>query len=433
MESSSDNTGDPGLIPQPVDRIKEILRWIFDSLVRNASYMMGVTVVNGLTGFVFWTIAARVQTTEQVGLASSIISIIQLLSGIAGLGLGIGLVRFLADAQDPKRMLNSVFNLTLLTSVLVGALYILGLPIWNPSIYLVAQSGWVKFGQIIYLGVTALGALIQLAFLGLRQAKYSFFHALWFNAVRVLVVPLSSTSGFTGIVAAMMVGFFVADLIAILRFIPKALPGYHYRVRLSLQVFRELLPFSVVNYLTNLFMQLPMLIGPPLALELLDAPSSAFAYSGWLIGSMLSGPGMALAQSAFAEGSKSPHKLKEILSRAGMITIVVTTPLAIVLAVGGKIILNVFGVEYVQESAVLLRWIAFTSPMFGLNALYITSLRVRKRNLELLLVSIFIATVAILTPLFGLAKHGLGTLGIGWFCANLVVIVWSLRAYFTDK
>ena len=73
------------------------------SLYRNAIYLMLNSAMYALTGFFFWIVAARLYPAEVVGLASSTIAAIGLLSLLSTLGLDYGLLRFLPAAGDEAR------------------------------------------------------------------------------------------------------------------------------------------------------------------------------------------------------------------------------------------------------------------------------------------------------------------------------------------
>ena len=84
--------------------VKEGLLNLFRlSLYRNAIYLMLNSAMYGLTGFFFWIVAARLYPPEVVGLASSVIAAIGLLSLLSTLGLDYGLLRFLPAAGDEAR------------------------------------------------------------------------------------------------------------------------------------------------------------------------------------------------------------------------------------------------------------------------------------------------------------------------------------------
>jgi hypothetical protein len=59
-----------------------------DPLYKNSLFNMAGTFILGTLGFVFWIIIARLYKTEQVGVATTLISIMALLSSLTILGLG---------------------------------------------------------------------------------------------------------------------------------------------------------------------------------------------------------------------------------------------------------------------------------------------------------------------------------------------------------
>jgi O-antigen/teichoic acid export membrane protein len=96
--------------------IKEEFSSLFRlSLYRNAIYLMLNSAMYALTGFFFWIVAARLYPPEVIGLASSAIAAIGLLSLLSTAGLDYGLLRFLptagGDAQEifiPQAFLTSL-------------------------------------------------------------------------------------------------------------------------------------------------------------------------------------------------------------------------------------------------------------------------------------------------------------------------------------
>src|SRR5260221_1957774 len=64
-------------------------------LYKNSFYVMASNMVLIGTGFFFWIIAARLYSTAQIGIATSLFSLLTLLSNFSLLGFGSGLMRFL--------------------------------------------------------------------------------------------------------------------------------------------------------------------------------------------------------------------------------------------------------------------------------------------------------------------------------------------------
>jgi len=63
-----------------------------DSLYKNSIYLMLSTAVMAFFGFFFWIINARLFKPEQVGIATTLISVLTLISTFSILGLGNSLI-----------------------------------------------------------------------------------------------------------------------------------------------------------------------------------------------------------------------------------------------------------------------------------------------------------------------------------------------------
>jgi len=78
-----------------------------DSLYRNSIYLMLNTGVTAVFGFFFWIINARLYSAEQVGIGTTIISTMTLISSFSILGLGNGLIRYLPTSERKNKKINT--------------------------------------------------------------------------------------------------------------------------------------------------------------------------------------------------------------------------------------------------------------------------------------------------------------------------------------
>ena len=105
-------------------KIKAIFK---DSLYSNSLFLMISTGVMSVFGFVFWIICARLFTAEEVGLATTIISVMGLITSFSLLGLGTGLIRYLPNSERKNDKINTCFTLVGVVSVIVTTIFILGM------------------------------------------------------------------------------------------------------------------------------------------------------------------------------------------------------------------------------------------------------------------------------------------------------------------
>ena len=256
-------------------RLNTFFQEINDPLYRNAGFIFGITVINSATGFLFWLLAARLYSPDEVGVSSSIISVVALLSGIAGMGLGIGIARFLGTSENPGSLINTSFSLTTLASFIICLIYLLGINIWSPSLAQVNDSQYYfSFGIFLFILFTSLGNLIQWIFIGLRKAGFAFAQSLIMNSFRLVFLFLLSS--FTwGIALSVVIGWFISLLISLLFFLPRIIKVEIWPL-LSKSSTVILVPFSIGNYFADFLYLAPALIAPPLMLEKFGASASAF-------------------------------------------------------------------------------------------------------------------------------------------------------------
>jgi len=405
-------------------------------LVANAGYIWGVTLVSSVVGFVFWALAARFYTPDEVGLASAVISAAALVAGIASLGMGIGLVRFLPEARDPSRLLNSVLLFGLVSSLVIALAYAAGLPLWSPALLFLRRDLAYLLVFLAYVLVTVLTQVVRVAFIARRRAVYGLGQTLILNGARLALIIPFAVLGDIGLVGSVLAGSAVALVVSAACFLPRVEPGFRLRPRLNWADLRPLIPYSAGNYVAGLASQSVQMVLPLLTLELLGAGVGGRAYVAWMVGSFLTSPGVALAGSAFAEGSNLPREFRGTLLRAAGLAMLVTLPLSLVVGLAAPWLLRLgFGVDYAREAAGLLRWLAAAAPLAVLAQLYFSFLRVRKHVGRLVALSCVVGAATLGAAVLWMPRPdllvgdllvgGISAGGIGWLAGNGLVVLFA--------
>src|SRR5665647_2414281 len=113
---------------------------IKDSLYRNSILLMLSTAAVTVFGFFFWIINARIYSTEQIGLGTTLISIISLISGFSFLGLGTGLIRYLPTSDRKNTKINTSLTLVSIMSILISIIYLVFMKTFSPKLLFVRES-----------------------------------------------------------------------------------------------------------------------------------------------------------------------------------------------------------------------------------------------------------------------------------------------------
>jgi O-antigen/teichoic acid export membrane protein len=170
---------------------------------------------------------------EAVGLGSAIISVALLLSFVASLGLGFGLIRFLPDLEtSPSRLINSCFLLTSVTAIAVALFYLAGLSLFSPSMLFIKGSIFLSIAFVIFVLIRAIFNLLTPIYVARRRAEYSFIQAVVLGALRIaFAVSVVGWLGAFGIFAAWGLATTLICLAGILFFLPRLVAGY--RIKLA--------------------------------------------------------------------------------------------------------------------------------------------------------------------------------------------------------
>ena len=141
-------------------------RWK-DPLYKNSFYLISSALVAGVFGFLFWIIAARLYTPEDVGVATALISSTGLLILLSRLGFDQAIIRFFPD-MDKEKVFSSALYITSLASIFLGIIFIAGISIWAPKLTFIYSI--IPLFLILLL-IQSLYTLSTTVFAACRKAK----------------------------------------------------------------------------------------------------------------------------------------------------------------------------------------------------------------------------------------------------------------------
>ena len=402
---------------------REILRKIWngeDSLLVNSFFLFGILVVSSGFGFLVWLAASHLYSPDEVGLATTVISTSQLLTGLAGLGLGMGLIKYLPTAEQPARMVNTALLLTVGVSILASLVYVLGAPLWSPSLAEMGSRGGFLFAFLLCAPVFGVNSLMQMVFQALRQSKFGFWMVVITNLLRLMLTFLLASWGAGGIIAAMLIGIFFSVLVGVFVFLPRLVPGYCFGTVWYFPTLKKLIPFSIGVHLALQAYQVPLLLTPLLVMERLGPAYSANAYIAWMLGSLIASAGQAIAGSAFVEGSHDAEGFAPVFSRSLRLSFWITCALAVLLGLGAPWVLLIFGKSY-QYAAPLLVWMVLAAPFVSMNRVFFSRMQVEQEINRLIVLSLLSSVVFLLLFFLMVDQWELKTVGIAWLFSQVIL------------
>ncbi|MEJ5201761.1 MAG: oligosaccharide flippase family protein [Anaerolineales bacterium] len=405
---------------------KRIVNFFSQSLFANAGYLLGLNLFPSAIGFLFWGIASRLFNVSDVGLASAVLSAVALLAGISNLGFSTGVIRLLPEAAQPRRLLNTVYSLSLITASGIGGIYLLSLPLWSAEMANYFRGPFFTVGFLLYVVVTSLGSLIRDTYVARRRAQYAFVYTVITQILRLVFLFFSTRLAAAGLIGSNLIAFTIA-LIYIWVRLPTIQPDYRFKFTLSAEELFVMLPYALGNHLANLIWQLPQTLLPLLIFSSAGAEANAYAYIALMLGSLICSPSFALIGSSFAECANTPEMTEQILAKVTRLSLLLTLLISVILLASAPWVLLIFGKEYSQSASVLLRWLCVAAPFMTLNQIFFNRLRLEKKIRLLIASSTVLAILILGLSAVLLNQIGISAGGIGILLGNILITVLFLN------
>ncbi len=403
------------------------------SLYKNAFYLMINTPIASILGFIFWILAARYYSPQDVGLAAALISAANLLAVFSNLGFNFSLIKFLPDAKNPNSLINSSLTVVFMASLFLAACFLFLLKILSPALLFVSDNIFIFLAFIIISIVWAMSPLIDNIFVAMRESKFALARNSIFNILKIpLAIYFLVFFGAFGIFTSWGIAMIIANSLALIFFVRKSLPGFQPAPALDKLILKDMLDFSLCNYAANLLYISSNLILPLMVVNLMGAQMNAYFYVTLMIAELLFIIPTAVSQSLFAEGSHGEKDLRGYVKNSFKLIYILTIPAILAIFLVGDKLLMLFGGEYFKQGADLLRIFAISSLFLGINMIYMTILRLRKKVKEIIAVSGFLALgILYLAYLLLLTSGSILSVGYAWLLFHAVLSIYSAWSIFT--
>jgi len=292
------------------------------------------TGVLAVFGFFFWIINARLYSAEQVGIGTTLISIMTLISSFSILGLGNGLIRYLPTSERKNEKISTSFTLVGLSSILISIFFLVFLKTFSPRLLFVRENIIFSLLFVLFIVFSLLDMVAENVFIAYRSSKFVFIKNTISSIVKLIFPIFLVALGAYGIVVslgiAVVVSFLVSLIFLILRF------NYLPKLIINRSVVKRMIKFSLGNYIAGFIGGLPIMILPILITNSIGAKFSAYFYMDMMIANLIFIIPTATSQALFAEGSYSEIELKVQLRKAIKIISVIIIPAIIVIFLFGN-------------------------------------------------------------------------------------------------
>lgn len=424
----------PGSAPSPGDWLTRgsAGAGLKNPLFVNAINLLLATFINAGSGFLFWLVAAKFFSADEVGIGAALVTAMNLISVLSLLGFDIVLIKYAAHRKDLNDLVNTCFAVSFLCSLALSVVFLAGLGLWSPLLVPAFDDPALIPAFVL---ITALAPLVVLQnqglFVGLRRAKYSLVLTL-LALTRIAIVPLLVALGAAGIYVAYGVTPVLA--IAVGAVLTSRVSSFRFRPMIKWESLKEVLRFSSGNYVARVFEYVPTYVLPLVVVSVLGAAANAYFFIAWQIaGVMMMAPSIATSQSLLAEGSHSREDLGRNVRRSFRFIILLLVPLLIVLAVLGRFILGLFGPDYSVHSYDIMMAVAVGGVPYAFNALFASVRRVEGDVRSVIAIYLGISLITLVLGLFLMPSIGLLGVGAAWIAANVIVSGGLATSYYARK
>ena len=399
-----------------------------DGLLRDSTFMIGITVVTSLFGYGFWVVAARTYPAAQIGTATAVIALMSLASIVAEVGLRFHVVQHLPheERQGRARMfITSTVKIAFTTSLIAALAGLLAGSYLEPVLRPTLKD---PVGAIILtVGVIfgTIGAILDSALVALRQSNWSFLRNSAGGLTKLLLIPLAvvvlpTVANSLVLVTVVALGLSVVLSATVLERGTRSAKVTGDTIG-SLSTFRQ----SLKQHLIGLGGFVPAFLLPLEVVSRLGTKDNAYFSLTWAVAAAAFMVSPAVAGALLANVSRGARLVDQVIKASLYTGSILVIPMT-VLGIFAPDILAIFGHAYASHGSLLMRTAIVSVIPDGVTNMKTSILRVQRRYAAASALNAAMAIITIVTVWYLLPGSGIGACGIAWLFSQSVGSVWAV-------
>jgi O-antigen/teichoic acid export membrane protein len=373
---------------------RHIKRDVF--LTNSFIFLLNTVAVSGL-GFLFWWTSARLYSAYAIGEFVVVLSITQLITTIANMGLSYSLIRYLPTlpGENKVEVLNTSFTIVLLLTSVLSISTLSLARFFSPTLAGVNANSSLCFLFLFFSASLALYQIMSPILAVLRAGHLLLSISIITGISRVLLLILCSLK-FNNL-SMLMIAFALPTFLAfilLLTVLPNFLNGFSFSPRLNFGLLKSMSKYSTLSYAANVIHDLPYQLFPQFIAYQIGPASAAYFYMAWNFFNLITTAGNSFSLSMFVEGSHQAEKINRLARRNLLAVLIFTGIFASIIFILAKPLLLLYGSEYARHAIPLLRIMAIASIPAALVYSLIAALRVKMSLTPILTAFAMIATLS---------------------------------------
>ncbi len=410
-----------------IKNYKKIIKGLYaDNLYKNSFYLILSNIVSGLLGFIFLMIATRLYSPYDIGIYSTLISAMGLISlfAIWG-GFYAFIIRFIPPhtSKEQNDIIFASFIFHIIIVIFLSLIFIFFVNFFAPKLnflHTIFYGGIFVMFSIFF----TISSLFNSVFVSYRKTKIVIVKNVIENSSKIILLPFFTTflcfgifySSGIGVLAAVFVSFFLLSKIKKINYFDISIfSGYN--------IIRKNFGYIFASYISIVAASAFGLLVPLLIINLLSAESTAYFFITWSIFSIFLMLITSITTSFFVEGSYNEKDIKKNRNKGLKFALIICIFCVLLIFLFGNFILALFGKEYLN-SLNLLYVFGISIYLFAANKIYATILTIRKKMYEIVAFNFLITGCTIGFSVLFLPLYGLIGIGYGWIIGQFIGIVW---------
>ncbi|MFI6844066.1 lipopolysaccharide biosynthesis protein [Kitasatospora sp. NPDC050467] len=386
-----------------------------DSLMHNGHVLAASSIVAAGLGAFFWILATRYYSVEAVGRSYAALSAAMFLATLGSLNLGDALVRFVpAAGRHTRHLVLRCYAISVGFSAAVAVGFLLLVPMVAPNLGFLDSPVLA----VAFVAATAGYAVFVLqdgALTGTRRTGWVLGeNAVFAVAKSLLLAGCAALAVGTGILVAWAVAMVVSIALANVVLFRRAVPAHEAAGDADAEPPQRVLHWAGADYIGNLFSFASYSAVPLIVLAQLGPEGSAYYSLAFVIASTLFVATFSMGHSLVVEGARDPKRLAEYARRMLRHTGLLLVGAVLVIEIGARRILGVFGPEYAAHGTAVLRLLALCALPIAVTNVVIQVARVRRALPWMIGVRMASATMIVTLVVLLLPRHGLIGVGLAW-------------------
>ena len=392
----------------------------YRTLLANAGSLIGTTVVTSGFGFLFWWLATRNFSPEEVGLGSAAISTMLFLGNVSVVGLGTLLIGELPRQPGMEgSLISTALFVVGVTGGLLGFVFAVIVPYISPGLLALAENVGDISLFAIGVSVTSITLVLDQAMVGLFRSDLQ----LWRNAIfavvklgAILVIGLWFSDKMDMVIySTWLLGNLLS--LSILAVYAVLKNGRRLSIRPQWGLLPRLRSAALGHHALNLALQMSGLLMPLVVAGVLSTRMNAYFYTSWMIASFTAVGPASLTTVLYAIGSSEPAALGNKIRLTLRLSALTGGLASIALLFGANLVLGIFTIAYAEQAGLSLRILALAVFPTIIKNHYIAICRINNRISTTAMWMIAGAILELFMGALGGILAGLVGLSVGWVTA----------------